>query len=476
VDQVVHPGSSHNDLGARIARYLDHYFGHVPEIVLIHHQLAHLASAYYCSGFDEAMCVSYDGYGDETAAALAVGSDAGIDILETREKDDSLGLFYAAITSFLGFTVSEDEYKIMGLAAYGRPGIDLSPLLAATPEGYRTEPSFWRQEPRVLSRFETFYSPELVALLGPPRRRREPITQRHKDIAHATQRALEECVTALIRHHHARTGLHDLCLAGGVALNCLANYRIRRLPFVHRMFVQPAASDRGIALGCALHGSHQAGLPLRGLETVYLGSSYDDGDLLAAIELSGLSFSRPAEPCREAAKLIEAGKILGWYQGRAEFGPRALGNRSIVADPRRPEMKDIINTKVKFREDFRPFAPAVLSERCSEIFELDEPSPFMTVAYPVREAWRGQLGAVTHVDGTARIQTVCPVAAPRFHRLISEFDALTGVPVVLNTSFNLRGEPIVESPRDALATFAASGLDALFLGPYMLHKNEATRA
>jgi carbamoyltransferase len=471
VDLVVHPGETYEDMPARIELYFRHYFGKAPKrLRMINHHLAHMASAYYCSPFEKAMILSYDGIGDRLSTVVGVGDHSGIQVLETWSKERSLGIFYLLMTSFLGFRIGEDEYKVMGLAPYGAPGVDLSPIISWTDDSYDIDTSFFERTPAHISAYEPFYNQKLVDHLGPAREPDSPILQRHRDIAFATQHALEESAKALIRGLHQQTQSRNLCLAGGVALNCSANHTLRRTECIDHMFVQPAASDRGLALGCALQGAFEEGEAVRGLNHVYLGPSYSDAEIERALKLAGAAYDTVDDPAAKAAQLIHAGKIVGWWQGRAEFGPRALGNRSILADPRPAHMKDTINARVKFREEFRPFAPAVLEERACEIFEMKEASPFMTEAFPVRREWQSRLEAITHVNGTARVQTVGAEANPLFHRLITRFDALSGVPVVLNTSFNVRGQPIVETVFDALSTFSSTGMDAMVVGRHLLMK------
>jgi carbamoyltransferase len=476
IDRVAHPGSSHPDMAGRIAAYLRHYFGHAPAVELVGHQEAHLASAFFGSGFPEAMCLSYDGYGDRLSAALAVGGPDGLRILETRDETNSLGLFYQAITSFLGFTIGEDEYKVMGLAAHGKARFDLSPFARPAPDGYVVDPDFLRTDPPPLSIFEAYYGPALERLVGmPPRIAGRPFGQEHRDLAFAAQKTLEECAVRLVEHLHRLTGQRRLCLAGGVALNCVANMRLKSLPFVDELFVQPAASDRGLPLGAALLVAHRLGERIEPPPHAFLGPIRPDTAIEEALRTSNMPFRPCPDPEETAAEMIARGRVVAWYRGRSEFGPRALGHRSILADPRPAAMRDIVNAKIKFRESFRPFAPAVLAERASELFEMTGPSPYMTVTHPVRPEWQDRLGAITHVDGTARVQTVDRATLPEFHRLISAFAARTGVPAVMNTSFNVRGQPIVETPLDALATFAGSGIDALFLGPCLLVKEGIDR-
>lgn len=471
IDLVVHPGETYEDAPPRITSYLRHYFGHAPSIRLVNHQTAHVASAFFHSGYDRAMCLSYDAYGDRLSAQLAIASrQDGVKVLESREWTNSLGAFYATMTSYLGFLPAEDEYKIMGLAPYGRPRFDLTPFACPTPDGYFVDTSFMRQDPPLKSNWEPFYSDKLVKLVGEPRRKREPIDERHRDVAYATQQALEACAVSLVTYLHSITKETALCLAGGVALNCSANLVLRSLPFVDRLFVQPAASDRGLALGCALQAAKQEGIEVEPLQHVYYGPTYSMDDIRRAIRLTGFQAEELSDPTDRAAELISAGCIVGWFNGRSEFGPRALGNRSILADPGRKEMKDEINARVKFREEFRPFAPSVIEEKASEMFAMDAPSPYMTMAFKVREGWGERLPAITHINNTARVQTVSKATAPAYHKLISEVGKRTGIPTVLNTSFNIKGQPIVETPLDAISTFAGTGMDALFLGPFMIKK------
>jgi Predicted carbamoyl transferase, NodU family len=476
IDMVYYPADTYPEMAERIRAYLQHYFGYAPPIRMINHQVAHLASAFFCSDFQEAMCLSYDAYGDSLSASLARASRKnGIEVLQTFEWDDSLGLFYSLMTSYLGFQVTEDEYKVMGLAAYGKPGIDLSAILHPTSDGYSFNKAYMREDIWHLSPLEPYYHTALQDLLGLARQPGEPITQHHKDVAYAAQCTLEACACALVKQLHRRTGLSSLCLAGGVALNCSANMVLQRLSCVEQCFVQPAASDRGLALGSAVYGAFEQGDHPEPLSHVYLGSDYDTSVISHAIRLTGVAATRPNDLVSTVAQLLADEKIVGFYTGRSEFGPRALGHRSILADPRQAKMKDTVNARIKFREEFRPFAPSVLEERCADLFEMNHPSPYMTTAVPVRQHWQEKLGAVTHVNGTARVQTVNAGVAPQFYQVIAEFAKLTGVPALLNTSFNIKGQPIVETPLDALATFASTGMDALILGDYLIVKPDAVR-
>lgn len=474
IDLIVGPNKSKVEYGARIAEYLKHYFGYSPPVELINHQLAHLSSAFFSSGEKQSLVISYDHSGDGLSAALAVADiKTGIEIIREIPNSNSLGLFYRMMTQFLGFKANDGEYKVMGLAAYGKPEFDLNCILNLRENGYLLNQEYFRQEPVLINGDEPNYSQKLVKLLGANRLAEDPIEQRHMNIAYAAQSLLEQSIIALINDLYRLNPISSVCLAGGVALNCSANQKIAQLPFVKRLFVQPAASDRGLAMGCALYAAHKNMERLTKLEHCYLcGPDYSESEIEKALLLSGYTYSRVSSPAETAAEFIAKGKIIGWFQGRSEFGPRALGHRSILADPRNPGMKEAINQRVKFREEFRPFAPAVLVERANDYFEMGtmDESPFMTVAFSVRKGMNKIIPSVTHVNHTARVQTVSKKNDPLFYQLIEKFADITGVPVVLNTSFNVRGQPIVETPCDAIATFASSGIDAMFLGKYLVAK------
>lgn len=476
VDLVVHPGEILEEVPDRIRRYFGHYFGSCPPVEIVNHQAAHLASAYFCSGFDDAMCLSYDGYGDGVSVAMArANRRRGVEVLQHEPRQKSLGVLYSAFTSYLGFEVSQDEYKVMGLAPYGRSGaVDLTPFIDIDEGDYAISETLFRDGHHRLTNDEPIYSNRLVDLLGPPRSPSGPLEQHHMDVARACQDSLEELAVALVTRLHRMTSSRNLCIAGGVGLNCTVNWRLSQLPFVDRLFVQPAASDRGLAMGSALHAAFAHGdlsAPFALADTFY-GSSYDSAVVEDELERSGLRWCRVTDPAAVAADLLAQGAIIGWHHDRSEFGPRALGHRSILADPRRAETRDRVNDAIKFREWFRPFAPSILADRAAELLQLDGPSPFMTMSVPVKDRWRDELGAVTHVDGTARVQTVDEATDPLFCALIRRFSELTGVPAVLNTSFNVHGQPIVESPRDALATYAGSALDAVVIGNALVHREE----
>jgi carbamoyltransferase len=461
----------------------------------IEHHTAHMASAYFVSPCDRAAILSADGLGDFASAMWGAGQGPQMRTLGEVAFPHSLGIFYTALTQYLGFWKFGDEYKVMGLAAYGQPefldefrrivhaGKGMSFRLGLRYFSHQTEgPEMtWRDADRtpVLGRL---FSPYLERRLGPARKEGEPLSPRHHNLAASMQAALEEVMISLWRSLSDRTRQKALCLAGGVAFNCVANGKIfDQTPF-ERVFVQPAAGDAGLSVGAAFTVCHQLlGRPREFvMEHAYWGPAFSASKIRGALD----SFGVPGDEVRvaeleekplleSAAQAIAAGKIVGWYQGAAEWGPRALGNRSILADPRRPEMKEILNRRIKHREAFRPFAPSVLEEATGDYFEQTHPSPFMTFAYPVRPAKRSIIPAPTHVDGTARLQTVSRSANPLYWKLLRAFADLTGVPVVLNTSFN-DNEPIVCSPEEALDCFRRSQMDVLVLGNILLEKRAAS--
>lgn len=459
---------------------LRHYFARLldwPEslfnrqIVWVEHHLAHAASAFFCSPYDEAAFLSVDGAGEWTTTLLGAGRGTRLAKLSETAYPHSLGFLYSAVTRHLGFRPNTDEYKVMGLASYGKPAVldRLRPLVRMQGGTFRLDLSYFTFQYDLEG---GYVSAKFAEAFGPPRRRDEPIDERHRDLAASLQGLLEAAAGALVDHLHARTGLSRLCIAGGVGLNTVMNgHLLARGPF-KEIFVQPAAYDAGTSLGAAQYVYHVLeGKPKSfTMDHVLYGPAYSDAACKAVLEACRLPYQEPASIESAVARLVAGGQVVGWFQGPMEFGPRALGCRSILADARRAEMKDVVNLRIKKREDFRPFAPSVLEEKAGEYFDLAGDSPFMILVCPVRPEKRAVIPAVTHVDGTARVHTVKASVNPRYHRLIREFETLTGVPVVLNTSFNLQGEPIVCTPEDALRCFYGSGLDALALGPYLITK------
>ena len=441
--------------------------------IYVPHHLAHAASAFFCSPFDKAAVLVVDGMGEWPATSLYQGLGNQLHSVATVNFPHSLGFFYSAFTEYFGFDPFDGEYKVMGMAAYGEPRFherlcDIVEILNGA--NYRLDLryfNFHREYGRT-----TWYSPHMVDVFGPASASTQMPEQHYLDIAASVQQRLEDALFHLVDYLHQQTQLPNLCMAGGVALNSAANGKIaQRGPF-ERLFVQPASSDSGCALGAALYVHHsilknESRDPLR---DVYLGPEYDSDEIEADLRRNLLNYEIVENPSEIAAALLTEGKIVGWFQGRMEFGPRALGNRSILADPRQADMKDRINAAVKFREPFRPFAPSVIEEKSDDYFENVGGSPYMLRVTQVRPGMDERIPAVTHVNGTARLHTVSHESNPLYHELIQCFGEKTGVPVVLNTSFNVRGEPIVCTPKEAIACFFSSGLDALILDRFLLQK------
>ncbi|HLW47006.1 MAG TPA: carbamoyltransferase C-terminal domain-containing protein [bacterium] len=474
IDLVVTPGASYPRFDEVWRDYLRHNFGSSPRIERVHHHMAHLASAFYGSGHREALCLSLDATGDGDCAMLAHATRGdGITVLEEIPTERSLGYFYTLMTYYLGF-VDGDEYKVMGLAPYGRPSVDLSPIIRPAPHGWEFDWSFVRADPPVKSPFEPLYAAKLAEVLGVPNRRpEEPITDFHRDVASSTQAVTEDCVLRLAEHlrGYAPSTRH-LCYAGGLALNCSANRRLLYADMFDHIYVSPVSSDRGLALGCAYLGAVMLGDSPWPLLHAYLGSCYSDADIRHELEANGCRFEELEDPAATGACLLADGKILGWFQGRSEAGARALGNRSIVASCASQAMRDRVNARIKFREEFRPFAPSLLQEAAGDWFAVNgRPDfPYMTFTLDAIPERAPTIAAVVHVDGTARVQTVRSSDNEIYYEMIRRYANETGVPVILNTSFNLKGQPIIESPRDALMTFYGCGLDALVIGNFLVHK------
>jgi carbamoyltransferase len=475
--------------------------GYTRRFVFPEHHESHAASAFFPSPFEEAAVLTLDGVGEWATASFGIGRGHRVELSHELRFPHSLGLLYSAFTYFTGFKVNSGEYKLMGLAPYGEPryvDLILEKLLDLKADGsFRLDLSYFNYCQGL-----TMTGPKLDGLLGgPPRRPESPLTQREMDLARSIQEVTEEVMLRAARHLFERTGVTDLCLAGGVALNCVGNGRILAEGPFRRLWIQPAAGDAGGALGAALLVWHQllgkprcpsAGDSQQGS---LLGPEFSTDEIRARLAPFGAIYRRAAseqELCERTAELLAEGRVVGWFQGRMEFGPRALGNRSILGDPRRPDMQTTMNLKIKYRESFRPFAPSVLDEHREEWFGLPCESPYMLLVAPVAEGkrrpeasgsgglfglerlkvQRSEIPAVTHVDGSARIQTVDAGRNPRYHRLLSAFARATGCPVVINTSFNVRGEPIVCTPEEAWRCFMATEMDALVLGDLVLLKEE----
>jgi carbamoyltransferase len=473
------------------------------KILFSNHHLSHAASAFFCSPFDEAAILTVDGVGEWATATYGVGKDRQITLKHEIRFPHSLGLLYSAFTAFLGFEVNEGEYKVMGMAPFGEPKyVDkVWKLIKQDADG-----SFSLNMEYFTFHHSTdhTYGSKFVELFGPERDPKSyfftpesgypsyfgdkpanyaSLAQQNKhyaDIAASIQRVTEEVLIRMANCLHKETGMTRLCMAGGVALNSVANGRILRETPFEEIYVQPAAGDGGGALGAALYAYHSVcNEPRNGaMKHAYWGKGYDVQQVDSFLKQNDIPHTRLDNEDRLLERVADAiyqGKVVGWFQGRFEWGPRALGNRSILANPGKPEMKDVVNTKIKFREPFRPFAPSVLVEKAAEYFDLPEPARhyparYMLYVMDVYENKRDLIPAITHVDGTARLQTVSADVSPRYYRLIDQVGQATGVPVVLNTSFNLKGEPIVNTPGEAYSTFSRSGIDMLVLGDHVIEK------
>jgi carbamoyltransferase len=431
----------------------------------VDHHLAHALSAYSYSGFEDAAVVVMDGRGAWEATSIWHGRDGRLEHVLTIPFPDSVGYFYSEFTEYLGFQRNSDEWKVMGLAPYGKPGVDLRAFIDAEVAPYKINA-------RKLVANGAAPFAEMVRLFGPRRIPESEIDERHKDVAYAVQDACEIAMMSVAKMAIEKTKSRNVCLAGGVALNSKANGKIVASGLVDKFFVQPAASDDGVALGAAVAPYLDRGgrLPMKAMRHAYLGPEFDDEAIESALKTYKLRYSRLSDVAATAAELLSSGKMLGWFQGRMEFGPRALGSRSILADPRDPEMNAKVNNAVKFREWWRPFAPSMKKEAAGEYLESADDSPFMILTAQVRPEKRAVIPSVTHVDGSARPQTVEKDINPLYWRLIDEFGKRTGVPVIMNTSFNLRGEAIVNTPTDAIRTFFSSGMDALVIGNFLVEK------
>jgi carbamoyltransferase len=452
------------DVGAAVDKVLGRKLGRA--FTFVPHHVAHAASAYYPSGFDPAAILVIDGIGEAACSTLLRGDGAEIKTVETFAYPHSLGFVWEQASIHLGFS-PYDASKVMGLAAYGDPdvlGRQFASIIQVGDDSYAVDPArlgFPSADPRG---FEELFGP-----------RREPdaeILPQHMHVAAALQAATDAAVAALLRRLERSVGLECLCVAGGVALNCVTNSLMRQVSAYSRIFIPSAPHDGGTAIGAALavHCAETGKKPPPSGATPYLGPHFNEREVVAAVKAAGLTPRRSKDAAREAADMIADGNIIGWFQGRMEFGPRALGNRSLLADPRRPDTRAILNRRIKHREDFRPFAPSVLAERADEWFDIGLPTAsheYMLFACPTKPGQRDRIPAVLHHDGTARVQLVRREANPRFHALISHFFARTGVPIVLNTSFN-DSEPIVCTPAHAIATFRSTGIDALFMGEICL--------
>ncbi|MBJ6723174.1 carbamoyltransferase family protein [Geomesophilobacter sediminis] len=462
------------------------------EIHNVEHHLAHLGSSFFVSPFDEAAVVSVDGFGDFVSTMWGTGKGGRISVRDQVNFPHSLGLFYLAMTQYLGFPHYGDEYKVMGLAPYGKPTeMDkMRQIVKLLPKGrFELDLDYFLHHSEGVSmvwddgepKIGTVFSQKLVELLGPARGKDEPLTDYHKNLAASLQEMYEEAFFHLLDEVHRETGSNNLCLAGGCAMNSVANGKVFEKSAFRELYIQSAAGDGGGAIGAAFCvWNQELGQP-RGfvMDHAYLGCGFSRDDIKARLDGKQAELAAEgcrveliedeAELCRRTAERVAEGKVIGWFQGRMEWGPRALGNRSIVCDPRRADMKDILNLKIKRRESFRPFAPSIMREAVGEWFETDYDVPFMLQVYQIRPEKRSLIPAVTHVNGSGRLQSVTEAQNPRYYRLIKAFQAKTGVPTVLNTSFN-ENEPVVCTPKEALDCFLRTKMDVLVLGDFFVER------
>lgn len=475
------------------------------KVLFSEHHLSHASSTFYCSPFEEAAILTVDGVGEWTTAALGVGKDTDIKLIKEIRFPHSLGLLYSAFTAFLGFEVNEGEYKVMGMAPFGEPKyVDkVYEVVHVDDDGgfnldmdyfsfhYSSEKTFNKKFEELFGRPRDqkahFFTPAsgYPSYFGDRPSNFEELgkeNQYYADLAASIQAVTEQIMLKMANYAYKETGINKLCMAGGVALNSVANRKILAETPFDEIYIQPAAGDGGGAVGAALHGYHALlGKPRNFImEHAYWGEEHSAADTEEFLKENNIPYERIEDDEKLIGRVVDnitQGKVIGWHQGRFEWGPRALGNRSILADPRRADMKDIVNVKIKFREPFRPFAPSVLVEKTGDYFALDDPAKhyparFMLYVTDVKEDKRDVLPAITHVDGTGRLQTVRKELNPKYHRLIETFGDATGVPVLLNTSFNLKGEPIVNTPEEAFNSFSKSGMDMLVLRNYIVDKEK----
>jgi carbamoyltransferase len=458
-----------------IPQHIEKDLGYKGEIFYIPHHESHAASSFYCSGFVDACIVTVDGVGEWATSTIGHGKGKNLDLKKEIHFPHSLGLLYSAITYYIGFKVNSAEYKVMGLAPYGEPKYvdQFRELITIKDDGsFQLNMKYFTYEHGL-----RMTGKRIEKLFGQPTRKPESdLTQFHKDIAASVQKITEEVMLKICKHAKDVTGSDNLCLAGGVALNCVANGEILRSGMFKDIFIQPAAGDAGGALGVALSIWHKKfdGARSPKINDVYWGTEYSDDQIEAFLKKKNLPYQRldDHELINSVSSLLEGENVIGWFQGRMEFGPRALGNRSIIADARNKENWKKVNLKIKFRESFRPFAPTVLEENVAEYFDLDRESPYMLLVADVNPDKRDMIPAVTHVDGSARIQTISEKQNAKYYNLIKAFREKTGCAVIINTSFNVRGEPIVESPKDALNCFLNTHMDYLVMGNILMKKSD----
>ena len=443
----------------------------------VEHHRSHIASAFFASPFDESACISIDGSGDFTTTMMGVGKGNNLEILDSIDFPHSLGIFYTAFTQLLGFPHYGDEYKVMGMAPYGESKYmtQLRKVIQLTYDGlFRLNLKYFRNATQGVISYnddhipivQPMFSDEMIKEFGEPRKSGEPLTQYHKDLAASVQKITEETIFHMLYYLHQKTGLTNVCIAGGVAQNSVANGKIKQNTPFKNVYIPSAGHDAGISIGAALYVNHQILQEPRNpaIKSAFTGSRYDNATIKNLLKEKDIEFTELPDDILfdTITDCLIGGGVVGWFSGRAEFGPRALGGRSIIADPRRKDAKEILNKKIKKRESFRPFAPSILKEYVSEYFEFTDEVPFMEKVFPIKKSKHEIIPAVTHVDGTGRLQTVDKEISPRYYQLIENFRQKTGIPILLNTSFN-ENEPIVNSPEEALNCFLRTDMDMLVM-------------
>lgn len=477
IDQIAFHGSTWGEeVQGRLEAYFRNHFGSCPTLKRFHHHDCHAASSFFASGFKEALVISLDNSGDGVSLQIMTAKNQKLSLIQRTLRPDSLGLFYQCITQYCGFVKDSDEYKLMGLASYGnRFKYDFSWLIDFVDGTLKLETKYFNLPlpgQASLHQDEMVFNQAFIEKLGAQKRLpKTAIESFYMDIAASAQQHLEQLVIKIAQFYMGKYEQTNLCLAGGVALNCVMNQQLMNSTFVEQLYIQPASNDAGISLGAAWLACIDNQIELQKFESIYLGQEYSSDEIELILKQSKVDYQYVDFPEKIAAQALADNLVLAWFQGRMEFGPRALGNRSILANPGNPKMQEILNSKIKFRESFRPFCPSVLEEDVSLYFEgAQKKSPHMTITFDVNAWGQESLPSVVHVDKTARIQSVNIEDNPRFYSLLTELKKINGHGVVMNTSFNLSHEPIVCSPRDALASFYASGIDLLILGNYLIKK------
>ncbi len=470
IDLIVSTGITNKDYKKTLQKYFKDFFGSCPEIMMINHHLAHISSSFYASGLKESACLSLDAYGDNKSGLVAEASyEKGIKVIKYLDKSSSLGNLYSACTEFLGYS-DGDEFKVMGLASYGNPNVKFNNVIKFNKKLWNIDKRYFvDQKTPSEHRYSKKFHKEFLKY---KRLKNEKIKDKHKNFAASIQKTISQgMMKAFLYSKKSSKFKENICLTGGVALNCSAVMDMFYSNIFKKIYISPNPADTGLALGCAYYGAAKKGEKVEPLQTPYLGSKYSDKEIKKELINNNMKFITPKNYISYTANLISKGKIVGWHQGSSEIGARALGNRSILADPRKKNMKEILNKKIKYREEFRPFAPAVMEEYSTKYFlTKNQLIPYMNCTVFAKKEQMKRIPAVIHIDNTSRVQTVSKKTNPKFYNLIKSFKKLTGIPVLINTSFNLKGQAIVETPRDAIMTFCGSGMDYLVIGKYIVRK------